>query len=723
MALDERYIVGIKLEEFFVDKATGEPLSNGYIEFWKDNQRASPKLVYELTGSPPNYTYSALPNQLDLSSVGTVVNADGDNVAIYYYPYDADGEIELYYIKVYNEDDELQFVREAWPNLTAADDPTKVENSISNEISNSQFVDVTFNPDYGMTISFATSLSNKSYPIAPDWDIVISSNGAGTVTINRTAIAGSANLPTNPPYTLDILAGGGNLTSLRLRQRLSNNPGIWADGYLAGHMVVSSLDGASHQMTMIYSPSVAAAATVIVSGVTGLSGYKELSDTISLPASANTDDADSGYVDIDIILPVAGEYNITSVQVVGLNNDEQHVTYDQQTVNRQKDYLFNYYNPLLQYKPISSYLIGWDFPSNPAQFLGPTISLGAIGANKSAYLWDQLIGFQSTDNSMSVTKTNGDLRIAATLTTQMAIIQYLPSTEAVEILTQRLSAHLKCYTNVIGGLIGTVSLWYTADATLPDLNSPNYNSIVSSLDAEGLPSNEHGNWTQVTRDSYGNAKFVVSSLSQSTSDEFMFTGWEIGTFSEALTATFFAIVVGFESMDVGEFVSFQSISLCPGDIATIPAPLGMQGTIPLCERFYEKSYNINVYRGTVTDVGKLTYLQTEDGSAVRLRSFCFAYRVNKRSVPTIFMFSPITGTVGNVSISALRSGAYTSGSPSNPLDVVLTTNYTEVVGTTGAFYTPKNNNSIISSVSPSGNGTESLVSYHYVADSRLGLIA
>jgi len=62
-------------------------------------------------------------------------------------------------------------------------------------------------------------------------------------------------------------------------------------------------------------------------------------------------------------------------------------------VPRQIDHLFHYYKPLLAYKPIPSALIGWDFPTNPAQF-GVTGSTGAIGANKSAYAWDQTILFQ-----------------------------------------------------------------------------------------------------------------------------------------------------------------------------------------------------------------------------------------------------------------------------------------------------------------------------------------
>lgn len=116
MALDPQYIVPINLEEYFVNHDTGEPLANGTIEFWTDDDRTTPKDVFELTGAPPNYTYDALPNPLNLSAVGTPVDNSGNPVAIYYYPYDAFGNIELYYIVVKDSDGIIQFTREAWPN-------------------------------------------------------------------------------------------------------------------------------------------------------------------------------------------------------------------------------------------------------------------------------------------------------------------------------------------------------------------------------------------------------------------------------------------------------------------------------------------------------------------------------------------------------------------------------------------------------------------------------
>jgi len=118
MALDPLKVTSVSLDEYFVNKDTGLPLANGSIEFFKDNDRATPKNVYELTGGPANYTYAALPNPLALSAVGTVVNANGDPVSIYYHPYDANGDLELYYIVAKDSGGTVQFTRQAWPNTT-----------------------------------------------------------------------------------------------------------------------------------------------------------------------------------------------------------------------------------------------------------------------------------------------------------------------------------------------------------------------------------------------------------------------------------------------------------------------------------------------------------------------------------------------------------------------------------------------------------------------------
>ena len=115
------YITATDLNQYLVDKASGQPLAGGIISFYEDSSRTTPKPVYELTGSPPDYTYTALPNSLTLSSVGTIVDAGGNQVALYYYPYDANGDIQLYYIVVTDANGNPQFTREAWPNTNYAD--------------------------------------------------------------------------------------------------------------------------------------------------------------------------------------------------------------------------------------------------------------------------------------------------------------------------------------------------------------------------------------------------------------------------------------------------------------------------------------------------------------------------------------------------------------------------------------------------------------------------
>lgn len=120
MALNSRYMIAPSLEEYFVDKTTGLPLDGGKIFFFSDIDRATLKPIFKLSGSPPNYSYTQLPNPSILSGVGTFQDELNNNILPYYYPYDPDGNVELYYVEVYDKNDVLQFTREAWPNIGGA---------------------------------------------------------------------------------------------------------------------------------------------------------------------------------------------------------------------------------------------------------------------------------------------------------------------------------------------------------------------------------------------------------------------------------------------------------------------------------------------------------------------------------------------------------------------------------------------------------------------------
>lgn len=162
MGLDSRFIIASDLQSLFRDKDTGLPLRNGKIYFWEDESRTTPKDVYKLSGSPPNYSYVSLGAVINLTASGTVSDNGNNDIILYYFPYegapdDSDGNPELYFVQVYSEGGTvsgvLQFTREGWPNFTGDGDSTQTD--FTNYVPNGQFLlhtdipaDATHTPPY-----------------------------------------------------------------------------------------------------------------------------------------------------------------------------------------------------------------------------------------------------------------------------------------------------------------------------------------------------------------------------------------------------------------------------------------------------------------------------------------------------------------------------------------------------------------------------------------------
>lgn len=138
MALDTRYIPLNFLQQYFVDLATGLPLAGGIVTFYKDQARTQLKNIYQISGTPPNYTYTALPNPLTLSANGTFVDASGNDISVYAFPYDSAGAVELYFVTVYSNLGVFQFSREGLPN-TGAEGVNDIS-GVTNYIPNGQFL-------------------------------------------------------------------------------------------------------------------------------------------------------------------------------------------------------------------------------------------------------------------------------------------------------------------------------------------------------------------------------------------------------------------------------------------------------------------------------------------------------------------------------------------------------------------------------------------------------
>ena len=730
------------IQTHFSNKDDGEPLSAGYVEFYKDVARTVSKDVFQQVQLPDNtYNFVNIGSVLTLSSIGTFQSPnDGTDIQAYAYPYDDNGNIELYYLKVYSSGAVLQLTREAMPPNVLNSSGTDLFEGSDNQIENPQFV-VTLLPA-SLTNVYTVS-GTQSTPIAPDWSI--ETTGSGTVTVTQEALTDIV-MPTGAPFAINISSAG--ITTLKLRQRITQSPRIFGNGattsYVSGMMVAKNFGAASIQLVMDYVASNGYTVNLVTQSTSTDGSYTVLNtaDTGAKSVAINSTNTNSpntpGYVDIDITIPVSSTaIGITSVQLVATENVTSSTQFLQVSTPRQIDHLFHYYKDPLIYKPIPSYLVGWDFPLNPSQ-LGATVAASAIGANKSKYVWDQTIVFQSANSGVGVTRgSSNELVLTAAATTQMAIVQYLGPNEARKILNAPICVNVSARASV--ATLATVSLWYTTDASLPVITTGTNNSIVLTLDANGKPATNNGTWSEVPR-TQGNAQFTIGTSATTNFNDYALSGWDMAGVAACNTATFFAIVVGTASVTSTGTIGFNSVSLQAGTIPTRPAPQSADEVLRECQYYYEKSYeNASVAGTAVTTVGQ-RYVLNELGTRIQgvllnddvvyLQSFGLTYLIPKRAAATPVFYSPTSASAGLIQGRVLRNGSdiIPSGvgavgtSPQN----YSSANWTVTGSSTQGVNMICNSTSTLvyasGSTTPGLEGDESMMLFHYVCDARLGVV-
>lgn len=202
MALDPRYIWLPQLEAYFVDKDTTLPLSNGYILFFEDDQRTIGKQVFQLTGSPPNYSYLPLGSYDGSGAWRVPLDQDGTiDQPLYFYPYDNAGEVENYFIQIYSSGDVLQRSLEAIPNLPAGSSGNVVT---TNYVANPQFA-INYTPGpvsvNGMTVTGL--VTQPITEIAPGgWTFERSVSSTARDIITFTQLNYALTPPSNPKFAM-----------------------------------------------------------------------------------------------------------------------------------------------------------------------------------------------------------------------------------------------------------------------------------------------------------------------------------------------------------------------------------------------------------------------------------------------------------------------------------------------------------------------------------------
>ena len=724
-APDPRFTPLFPLQEQLVDKTTGLPLSAGTVIFYKDTDRTLTGLknVYQQVQNPDNsYSYVSVGSTLTLGGGGTYVDGTGVDFIPFLYPYTGSptdavqGALELYFVQVYAanppiSDGSLQLTREAWPpGLTNSTNPIELFQDSTNELANPQFVQVNFT---GLT-SFVYNVSGAATvtSIAPGWDIV--TNDSGTVTVTQIALAVNP-LDSNPPYALDINSTG--ITSLILRQRLYHSPRLLANGFISGYMTAASLDGASHALSMFIQYSTDTALQVFnyfTTNDTTFTAPPVNARTIPTP-TISVDTAVLGYTDVYIVIPPLAHLQISSLQLLGVQNITSTSEFIQESSERQVDHLFHYYNPKLEFKPIPSLLVGWDFALNPAQW-----GLNQTVTTVPAYIWDQTI-MASAVNNMNVAQVPGTGALSCTSTGDtdaFYMIQYLQGAQALETALSALAVNLLAYSTGNGGVVATVYLYNgNTSSTIPSLTGMTPVTI-GSINNQGVFTLTAGsNWTLIPHPGYPNfANLPFNQLLDSP-----IIGFDgLGAYYTAGTLNF-AIVVTFKVPVSGTSTIVQSISCTPGYIATRPAPQSKDEVIRECEYYFEKSKNQNVALTSSGAEGALIRQQyapiTGANSYLNTRSFGIEYRTVKRLAPLVTLYGE-NGTSNIVTAYNYRgsSGVISSGT----LAATLWTQ--QNIGTKATQYLANTSSNYISVVTAASEFSESFISFHYGADARIGVV-
>jgi hypothetical protein len=719
MALPSQYYYAcFPLQEYFVDKDTGFPLAAGYVEFYSDPNFTVPKNVFQQNQAPgPTYTYVSLGHVLTLSSVGTFQDNNGIDIIPYLYPFTGTppanpdtaptGTIEPYFIRVYSSGGILQFTREGWPpQLQSQSALVDTFESSQNAITNSQFSTVSFVSDTLNQVSYTYAPTGTySFDVAPGWQIVTTGNGS--VTVKQLAIATNPVPGTPFAYALEITTDA-NITDCKLVQKIINTPRLYQDLFVSACLTAASNTDAV-TIDMIYAPSNGVTPTTIMSQQTIGGGlYKQLIGLTSALLPAQITEADNfappAYVDIKVTIPVARTITITAVQMVTVANANSYVPYAAQSVPQQTNTTFWHYKPLLEYKPIPSYTLGWDWPMNPCQELGTTVAAASTLPGLSRYVADETIIFQNVDNSLGFSFNSAGMGVNPSADSSFAIIKYFEASEAANILSTPLSVQLKAGGAIAStdDVIANVSIWYTFDANLPDIKTGNRYSLVSSVNnTTGVPTvgggGSHGTWSEVPRSNLGPAK---ANLKTANVPYYNFSGWVYDDATPATSVKYAAIVISVSKLAAGIGCTFEYCTLNAGYIPTRPQPMSFGENLTALQQFYEKSFNTSQVPAALIQSGTVAFPSLySDANAVGVTVY---YKTTKRKPPSS------TAGAGNLTIYSynnLTAGAISDGGGTDR-NVVAT-----VTGENCFWF---NWNSV-------GTPANSQMQFHWISNARLGV--
>ena len=206
--LNPLYVSSTPLQWLFRNKDDGSPLAGGIIESFIQGTSVH-KPMYQLDNSSPT-GFSVLNNPITLTSIGSFADNNGNDIIPYFYPFDANGNPELYEIFVYDANGVLQFSRQDWPpNEEGGNIAPSDENKIVNYVANGQFL---LHNDHPITATITTlGTDTVSYIAQGGWTFEKESTSTSTDTVTFVREESSStqpNVDANPRYFFQLATGG-----------------------------------------------------------------------------------------------------------------------------------------------------------------------------------------------------------------------------------------------------------------------------------------------------------------------------------------------------------------------------------------------------------------------------------------------------------------------------------------------------------------------------------
>jgi hypothetical protein len=597
--------------------------------------------------------------------------------------------------------------------ITPADNSTFVT---GNQITNPQFAIINFSSP--LTITTA-----GTYEISPGWFLDLA--GAGSAVITQVPLTSANPNPSNAPYALHFVLSGWDADSVVLRQRFQQNGLLWANKTVSA--AVTARTGVGNQSltaNLVDSASTMVVNVLTIPTITG--AFVEYTGHGLMPASTDTDIPPAAYIELQVHIASNNDIYLTSFQLIvqaALNIAEP--PFEQDSINRQIDHTFNYYQPGLIFKQTPNLLTGWDFALNPRQFGAVTPVVTAA----NYYLDQTIMGTAVGNVALTFNAVTDGIQLTnASAAEAIYLLQYLSQAQAKKILGTSLAVNVQSFcdkTNVISRVY-----LYRAKAAS---SIPTLTTTIGTIAASGVFTLTGAaiadNWTLISQGTSSPAIGKVANVAANadinkSNVDLGFKGWEVTDNTEIGDTDKFAIVVTYQIPTVTTVLTVQSISCVPGDIPTRPSPQTPDEVLRECQYYFETTFQSGSSLSATTN-GQLTApmvatLTAGTSVSTFVNTFGYNFASLKRTNPNLTLYSGVTVTPGHVQVflDTIGGGVTTADAP-------VATFWSTVNAFNKSFSAipSVSGGSMLTNNTPGNtNNSTAWIQYHYIADARLGVV-